>query len=281
MPTLRLGFFRRIPVRYVSLEFAIAQGSQLVGQLIVVPHAAQDGQLRLAARFSQPVPVHISSFDPTWGQVGQSVPVSINGSGFGTAPTVVFQTGSGITSSYSRRSDGFIGVFFAIPPNEPVGFEIFYVQNNTTTDGSPNSNPVSFQVTPAVATPVNFHITMESNLNDGSLFFTYTWSSSAGNRADLSQCRLGEQVFYPNYPVDPYIWPLPMVQSSKNPSVPTLGQGTDQIVTDQNFPPGSYQKPTVKMVSLPRSAGFGPVQIITTVLFRPLLRTLLLIGRPL
>ena len=192
---------------------------------------------------SQPVPVHISSFDPTWGQVGQSVPVSINGSGFGTAPTVVFQTGSGITSSYSTRSDGFIGVVFTIPPNEPVGFETFTVKNNTRTDGSPNSNPVSFQVTPAVATPVNFHIVSESPLNDGSLFFTYTWSSSTGNRADLYQCRLGEQVFYPNYPVSPFIWPLPMVQSSINPSVPTLGQGTDMLATDQNYPPGSYQKP--------------------------------------
>ena len=47
------------------------------------------------------------------------------------------------------------------------------------------------------ATPTNFAISSESNLSDGSLFFTYTWSSSTGNQADLAACTVGETVFYP------------------------------------------------------------------------------------
>jgi hypothetical protein len=56
------------------------------------------------------------------------------------------------------------------------------------------------------ATPTNFAIHSETPLSDGSLFFTYTWSSSTGNQADLGACTVGESVFYPGYPTTPYIY---------------------------------------------------------------------------
>ena len=91
------------------------------------------------------------------------------------------------------------------------------------------------------ATPTNFSIQSESNLNDGSLFFTYTWSSSTGKQSDLAACKIGESVFYPNYPATPYVWPLPMVSSTNNPET-NSGAGSNQVFTDQNFPPSSYQQ---------------------------------------
>jgi len=185
----------------------------------------------------------IDSISPTWGQVGKSVTVTISGSGFGTSPTIGL-SGSGITVTYgSPRNDTSIAATFTIAPNASVGFQDVTVTNNTTGDGStPTSSPVGFQVTPAVATPVNYHIVSESNLNDGSLFFTYTWSSSTGSQADLYQCTIGESVFYPNYPTGSYTWPLPMVQSSTNPTV-LSGPGTYQSSTDTNKPPGGYSTP--------------------------------------
>jgi hypothetical protein len=91
-------------------------------------------------------------------------------------------------------------------------------------------------------TPTNFTIQSESNLNDGSLFFTYTWSSSTGNQADLANCTVGESVFYPGYPTTPYIWPLPMVQSTPNPTA-VSGKGSNSGFTDTNGSPTSYRQP--------------------------------------
>jgi hypothetical protein len=113
-------------------------------------------------------------------------------------------------------------------------------------DGSCNDYTVTksafgtVTVTPPI--PTNFHIQSENNLNDGSLFFIYTWSSTSGNQADLASCTVGESVFYPNYPSTPYIWPLPMVASSVNPT-PISGAGNNQGFSDQNFPPDRYQPP--------------------------------------
>jgi len=91
------------------------------------------------------------------------------------------------------------------------------------------------------AIPTNFSLQSESNLSDGSLFFTYTWSSSTGNQADLAACTVGESVFYPGS-ASPYIWPLPMVQSTANPTV-VSGPATSAGFQDTNGPPGSYQQP--------------------------------------
>lgn len=196
----------------------------------------------------------ITAISPNWGKVGTSVPVTISGKGFGTAPTVGF-AGSGMAVTYGTPlNDSTVSAIFTISSNAPVGFQGITVTNNTTPDGgTAKSSPVNFQVTPATATPVNFRIYSESPLNNGSLFFTYKWSSSTGNQADLSACTVGESVYYPNYPSPSYIWPLPMVSSPPTPN-PTVisGPGTYQGSTDTNKPPDSYQTP------------YGPANFATT-----------------
>jgi hypothetical protein len=160
----------------------------------------------------QPV---ITSYSPNWGQVGTSVPVSINGTGFGSSPTVVF-LGTGITATYSTQSDTSIAASFTIASSAPVGFQSFVVQNNRGLDNTiPQSAPVSFQVTPATAVPVNFR-TAAVNKNPssypiGTLEFVYYWDSSTGNIADLANCSVGEIVYYPVQSPDPthYRWTQP------------------------------------------------------------------------
>jgi hypothetical protein len=94
------------------------------------------------------------------------------------------------------------------------------------------------------AIPVNFTIQSESNLNNGSLFFTYVWSSSSGKQPDLSHCTVGETVYYPSYPTTPYTWPLPMVANPPTPNPASLsGSGGNAGSTDTNYPPDSYQQP--------------------------------------
>jgi hypothetical protein len=185
---------------------------------------------------SENVKPQITAVSPNWGQVGTSVPVTITGKGFGTAGTVSF-SGTGITVTYGARNDSSITATFTIAPSTTVGF-----QNVTVTNSGQASGPANFQVSPAIATPVNFHMVSQSNLNDGSLFFTYAWSSSTGNQADLSACKVGEQVYYPAYPTTPYVWPLPMVQQTANPTVLSY-PGTYQGGPDTNGPPNSYASP--------------------------------------
>jgi len=103
------------------------------------------------------------------------------------------------------------------------------------------------------AIPTNFIASPGAQLNTGALFFTYSWSSSSGKLADLSTCTGGESVFYPGS-TSPYIWPLPMVQSTFNPEVnkgPASGGGFE----DTNSPPNSFQQPY-------SSAGFNATQRI-------------------
>ena len=73
-------------------------------------------------------------------------------------------------------------------------------------------------------------------------FFTYLWDSSTGTQSDLSGCTVGESVYYPNYSTTPYIWSLPMVQSTTNPTV-VPGPATSAGFTDTNSPPDHYQTP--------------------------------------
>jgi len=69
----------------------------------------------------------------------------------------------------------------------------------------------------------------------GVLHFNYTWASTSGNLADLSQCKVGENVTYPGT-ANPYLWPSPPYQPSSprispNPTVnwvaATAGKGQD------------------------------------------------------
>ena len=239
--TVNTGLVNGVAVGNVTIN-GVDLGEPLAGQSCGSPPLPCPPDQGISDSAPGTTAPRVDSITPSWGQVGTSVPVTISGRGFGTSPTVGF-SGSGIAVTYGTRNDTTISGSFAIAPSAPIGFQTFTVQNNTTTDGStPQSAPVNFQVTPATATPVNYHIVSESNLNDGSLFFTYTWSSSTGNQSDLYQCTVGESVYYPNYPSTPYIWPLPMVASTTNPTV-LSGPGTYQGSTDQNYPPDSYSAP--------------------------------------
>ena len=52
----------------------------------------------------------------------------------------------------------------------------------------------------------------------GVLHFNYTWASTTGNVADLTQCMVGEHVSYPGG--DPFVWPSPPYNgSTPNPTV--------------------------------------------------------------
>jgi len=187
------------------------------------------------------VPV-ITSLSQNWATIGANTPITINGTGFGTAGTVTLSD-STIGITYGTRNDTSIAVTFAVPSTDSAGILSLTATNNTAADGThPTSNPVNFQVIPATPTPVNFKIYSEANLNTGALFFTYTWSSSTGKQSDLSACTLGESVYYPNYPSTPYNWPAPMVASTVDPTV-LSGSATNTGSTDTNYPPDSYSTP--------------------------------------
>jgi len=104
------------------------------------------------------------------------------------------------------------------------------------------STQVPAQVTATCATPVNFRTTNISKLSDGTLRFDYSWDSSTGQAQDLASCVVGETVFYPNYPNTSYTWPLPMVQTTVNPTI-IDGPGSTLGFIDFNYPPGSYRAP--------------------------------------
>ena len=187
----------------------------------------------------------ISSLLPSTGTVGKTLTIVITGSGFSTTlANNTVQAGSGIAVTVvSVSTDGTtINASFAIAPNAPVGSSGVTVTVKASDGSTVPSNSVNFTLV-AVAIPTDWTILSEAPLNSGALFFQYVWSSSTGAKADLSTCSVGETVFYPNYPTTPYVWPLPMVQSTQNPTFPPTGRGSDAVSEDTNYPPGSYQQP--------------------------------------
>jgi len=107
--------------------------------------------------------------------------------------------------------------------------------SNVRTTGTVNVGPVS------CAIPTNFRQTTESNLPNGTLHFVYTWDSTTGITADLAGCTVGETVFYPGSQ-NPYVWPLPMVDQTRNPD-PHQSTGNNNFSPDNNLPPSSYRQP--------------------------------------
>jgi hypothetical protein len=150
---------------------------------------------------SGPVKPNLTRISPNFGKVGTNVGVTLSGSGFGTAPTVNFG-GTGISVTYLTRNDTTIAATFTIAASAPVGIQTVSVNNTTTGDGgSPTSNPVNFQVTPASAVPVNFHLTGASDQGGGALpllVADFAWQSSTGNYLDLGSCFVRENVTFPN-----------------------------------------------------------------------------------
>jgi hypothetical protein len=187
----------------------------------------------------------ISSLFPSTGTVGKTLTVVINGSGFSTTlANNTIQTGSGINATMkSVSTDGTkMNASFAIAPNAPSGGSGVTVTVKSSDGSTLPSNSVNFTVV-AVAIPTDWTILSEAPLSSGALFFQYIWYSSTGAKADISTCSIGETVFYPNFPTTPYIWPLPMVASTPNPSAPPSGKGSDAVSQDTNYPPDSYQQP--------------------------------------
>ena len=184
---------------------------------------------------SAPVTVapEIDSISPSTVGVGNpSVTIVLAGSGFGTSPQVNIEqigtyTGSGNDTSTSVTfSTSGAGAFLG-------DHDVTVTVNGQTSD--------AVELTIVCAIPTNFQWT-ETNLPDGSLLFNYTWSSSTGKQSDLGACTVGESVFYPNYPQPTYQWPLPMVQSSYDPTVLTA-PGSYAGALDQNWPPNRFQQP--------------------------------------
>jgi hypothetical protein len=98
--------------------------------------------------------------------------------------------------------------------------------------------------TVTVPIPVNFSAPTVTKLPDGTLYYnSYTFQSNSGRLADLSNCQVGETVFYPGSQAT-YTWPYPMVntQATPNPTV-ILGPATGGGFSDSNKPPDSYTKP--------------------------------------
>jgi IPT/TIG domain len=100
----------------------------------------------------------INSINPSSGDAGQAVPVTISGLGFGSAPTVNVTGGIGV--SITSRNDTQINANFSIPSNATPGAHQVTVTSNgvggsgfTSGGGSSGtSNPVNFTVN-ALAAP--------------------------------------------------------------------------------------------------------------------------------
>jgi len=104
---------------------------------------------------------------------------------------------------------------------------------------------VNFQVTPAVATPVNFRQTSVMNAGNGDLRFQYAWDSSTGNLADLSACVVGEIVTYPGS-ANPFPLPSPPfpADSFNNPTIINLAATNGGLQDDHMLSPSTtFVKP--------------------------------------
>ena len=163
----------------------------------------------------------IKTINPTWGQVGTNVPVTITGQGFGSSPTV--SAGGGIqVTVLPGGGDTTVSATLAIPANATTGPQPVRVTNTTEVDGgSSTSDPVAFDVTTAIPLPNNFTQTNVQAIGGGVLKFTYSWGSSSGNTADLGACTVREYVAYPGG--NPFVWPSPPYQSGQTSPNPTVG----------------------------------------------------------
>ena len=134
---------------------------------------------------SQYVPPHIDSISPAQGLVGTTLsaangnPVIINGSGFGTSPTV--QTGSGITVTVTNAKDTQITASFAIASNATGGFYLVFVTMTGSDGYTHNSNVVDFYV----QLPTSIAFNSVTVLPDGTSGAFGCPSFNAGIRVDI------------------------------------------------------------------------------------------------
>jgi len=89
--------------------------------------------------------------------------------------------------------------------------------------------------------PVNFRETGWGEPFDGVLQFSYAWDSSIGDRAELTNCEVGEYVTFPTS-TDPWVWPRPpWYEESPNPTIDWV-PGTDAVFTDDHLT-GTFLSP--------------------------------------
>jgi hypothetical protein len=177
---------------------------------------------------------------------GQMITLTLSSSGTGSA---IFSTGGTTTTITDTATITISGTAASTIASGSPATDVTLNATVPASEGS-GTQPVALnpQVFSVVAIPVNFTTYKETNLSDGTLQFSYSWNSSSGNLNDIASCKVGEQVAYPGSSAS-YIWPLPMVQSSINPTIlnfsgnSTGPNGTTAGLGDYQYPPNSYSKP--------------------------------------
>jgi hypothetical protein len=97
-----------------------------------------------------------------------------------------------------------------------------------------NDDPAEDGETGACYLPVNFRERNRSSASGDHLHFGYDWDSSSGDLADLSSCKLGEEVSYfpnpaPSPPFDPYLF------VGTNPIVKVFDNGSKGFFDDEHL----------------------------------------------
>jgi len=105
----------------------------------------------------------------------------------------------------------------------------------------PAPQPVEGGGGEACAIPTDFHqVGSGTDSGSGTLHFEYTWSSSTGNKADLSACEMGERVS--GYTANPF--PSPPFKAGLSPSDPTeLSFEATRDAEDNHQTPGPFVTP--------------------------------------
>ena len=111
--------------------------------------------------------------------------------------------------------------------------------------GTTASCQASVDVGKRCPVPENLRQTAATALGDGTnnprLNFKYSWDSTSGNLADLSDCKVGEIVTYPG-DANPAPWPAPFGGSSSNPTIIWLA-GTLGKMQDTHSNKGGFKQP--------------------------------------
>jgi hypothetical protein len=181
-----------------------------------------------------PVPPTVTSISPTQAGAGNpGVTITLAGSLFGTSPTVNVQgIGSNVGSGSDTSTSVTISALNAPAGNYPV----------TVTVNGVTSNSVNLALVCAV--PTDLYTDGFQCLPTGELDFTYVYSSSTGNQADISACWVGENVTYPGNPPSP---PFPPNSGFVNPTINPSPQSVIGFLNayfDHVYPPnGQFPTP--------------------------------------
>ncbi len=126
-----------------------------------------DNLLTLSASANVTVTPRVDSISPSRGPIATTVSVTINGSGFGTTPTV--NAGTGITVTINSKTNTQIQASFAISSTAPTGDHAV-----TVTASGQTSNSVNFFVqVPTYFTPTNAGTALNTFCAPNQAFYAY------------------------------------------------------------------------------------------------------------